>query len=131
MEKKWRTMGMAIVCAGIAILPLRQAKADEWNQETTVTLSAPMEIPGQVLPAGNYVFQLAENSSDRNIVEIFNEDKTQIIATVIAIPAYRLEPASDSVMTVREQPAGAPEALSRWFFAGEARGVGFVYPNEQ
>ncbi len=131
MKFQWKTMGMTIVLAGIAMLPLKTARADEWNQETNITLSAPLEIPGQVLPAGNYVFQLANNKSDRNVVEIFNEDKTHVIATVLAIPAYRLEPTANALITVREEPAGSPEALSRWFFAGDVRGVGFVYPNQE
>jgi hypothetical protein len=47
MNFKSKTMGMIIAFAGIAILPLTKAQADEWNKETNVTLSAPMEIPGQ------------------------------------------------------------------------------------
>jgi len=131
MINKWKTTGMMILLAGIAMLPLTKAKADDWNKETNVTLSAPMEIPGQVLPAGNYVFQLADNQSDRNIVQIFNEDKIHIIATIAAIPAYRLEPSDSTVITREEEPAGHPEALSRWFFAGDVRGVGFVYPSDE
>ncbi|HLN03565.1 MAG TPA: hypothetical protein VK335_30035 [Bryobacteraceae bacterium] len=132
MIYKSKSIGMMIVLAGIAMLTLTtKAKADDWNKETNVTLSAPMEIPGQVLPAGNYVFQLADNQSDRNIVQIFNEDKTHLIATVIAIPAYRLEPSDTTVITREEEPAGRPEVLSRWFFAGDLRGVGFVYPSDQ
>ena len=35
------------------------AHADENNQETTITFSAPVQIPGQVLSAGTYTFELA------------------------------------------------------------------------
>ena len=131
MIYKPRTLAMMIVLAGIAMLPLTKAQANKWDKETNVTLSAPLEIPGQVLPAGNYVFQLADNQADRNIVQIFNEDKTHLIATLQAIPAYRLEPSDDTVITREEAPAGRPEVLSRWFFAGDLRGVGFVYPSDE
>jgi len=132
MNCKSKILGVMVLLAGMAALPFTKAKADEWNKETKVTLSAPMEIPGRVLPAGTYVFELADSQSDRNIVQVFNDDKTQIIATVEAIPAFRLEPSDTTIITRSvEQPAGSPEVLSRWFFAGDQDGVAFVYPNEQ
>jgi len=131
MIYKPKTLAMIVALAGIAMLPLAKAQANEWNHETNVTLSAPLEIPGQVLPAGNYVFQLADSQVDRSIVQIFNEDKTHLIATVIAVSAYRLEPSDTTLITREEAPAGRPEVLSRWFFAGDLRGVGFVYPSDQ
>ena len=48
MIYKLRMLGLAILLAGAAMLPL--AKADEWNKETTLTFSASVQIPGQVLP---------------------------------------------------------------------------------
>ena len=43
------------------LIPL--ANADEWDQKTTFTFSGPVEIPGQVLQAGTYVFKLADQQS--------------------------------------------------------------------
>ena len=121
-----RMLGLMIALAGCVLLPY--AKADEWNKETNVTLSAPTEIPGQILPPGTYVFKLADSQSDRHIVQIFTQDQSQIIATIQAIPAYRLEPTGDTVITFQERPSGSPEAIGRWFFPGDLNGVGFVYP---
>ena len=49
MIYKLKILGLAILLAGAALLPL--AKADEWNKETTLTFSASVQIPGQVLQA--------------------------------------------------------------------------------
>ena len=51
---------MTIVCVGVLGAMLPQAKADEWNQKTIFTFSGPVEIPGQVLSPGTYVFKLAD-----------------------------------------------------------------------
>ena len=126
MTHKLGLLGMMIVLAGCAILP--SAKAEEFNQETIVTLSAPTEIPGQVLPPGRYLFKLADNQANRTVVEIFTEDERELIATVQAVPAYRLEPTGDTVITFQQRPDGSPEAIGRWFLAGQLSGVGFVYP---
>ncbi len=110
------------------------AKADAWNRETTMTFSGPVEIPGVhlkgwgVLPAGTYVFKMLDSQSDRHIVQIFNKDETKCIATILAIPNYRLKATGKTVVTFRERPAGEPEALRAWFYPGRNWGEEFVYP---
>jgi hypothetical protein len=37
-------------------------RADTWDKKTIVTFSESVEIPGQVLPAGTYVFKLANRT---------------------------------------------------------------------
>ena len=129
MIYKLRMFGFAILLAGGAMLPL--ANADEWNKQTTVMFNAPVQIPGQVLQAGSYVFKLADNQADRHIVQIFTEDQKQLIATVLAIPAYRLKATDNTLITFEERSAGSPEAVSRWFYPGDLDGMAFVYPEDQ
>jgi hypothetical protein len=111
-----------------------RVKADEWNKKTTVTFSGPVEIPGVhlqgwgVLPAGTYVFKLLNSSSDRHIVQIFNQDETKLYATVLAIPNYRLTPTDKTVITFNEGLSGQPEAIRAWFYPGDNFGQEFVYP---
>jgi hypothetical protein len=120
---------------GSAFSPV--AKADEWNQRTVVTFSAPVEIPPVhvkgwgVLPAGTYVFRVLDSQSDRHIVQIFNKNETQCLATILAIPDYRLKPTSKTVITFRERPSGQPEALRAWFYPSMNWGAEFVYPKSR
>lgn len=123
--KSFAAIGAAFLLAGL----FQTARADEWNQQTFVTFNHPVEIPGQVLPAGTYVFKLADSQSNRDIVQVFNKDQDQIYATVQAIPDYRLEPTGKTVITFQERKAGAPEAVKTWFYPGALYGVDFVYPN--
>jgi len=81
-----------------------------------------------VLPAGTYVFKILDSQSDRHIVQIFNQDESQILATILAIPNYRLKVTDKTVITFRERPAGEPEALRAWFYPGRNFGEEFVYP---
>jgi hypothetical protein len=104
------------------------ARADTWNKKTVVTFNQPVEIPGRVLPAGTYMFRLLDSPSDRHIVQIFNADGTQIIATILAINDYRLQPTGDTVMKFNERPGDSPEALRAWFYPGDNFGQEFVYP---
>jgi hypothetical protein len=117
---------------GAVIAP--RARADDWNRKTTMTFSGPVEIPGVhlkgwgILPAGTYVFKILDSMSDRHIVQIFNADETEIYATILAIPNYRLKATDKTVVTFTERPAGEPEALRAWFYPGRNWGEEFVYP---
>jgi len=103
-------------------------QADQYNKKTVMTFNQPIEIPGQILPAGTYTFKLLDSPSDRHIVQIFNEDGSQIIATVLAINDYRLQPTGRTVVKFAERPGDNPEALKAWFYPGDNFGQEFVYP---
>jgi hypothetical protein len=116
----------AVTLLGATALP--SARADTWNKKTVVTFSQAVEVPGKILPAGTYTFQLLDSQSDRHIVQIFNADGSQIIATILAINNYRLQSTGDTVMKFSERPADAPDALRAWFYPGDNFGQEFVYP---
>jgi hypothetical protein len=130
--KKATTTVFCLALMGVVFSPA--ANADEWNRKTTMTFSSPVEIPGVhlkgwgVLPAGTYVFKIVDSSSDRHIVQIFNQTETQVYATILAIPNYRLKATDKTVVTFRERPAGEPEAIRAWFYPGRNWGEEFVYP---
>ncbi len=92
---------IAFVCIGVLGAMLPQAKADESNQKTIFTFSGPVEIPGQVLAPGTYVFKLMESMSDRNFVQVFNKDETHLYGTILAIPDYRLKAMGKNVISSR------------------------------
>lgn len=117
-----------LVAAGLLTAVSPQARADAWNQRTTFTFSGPVEVPGMVLPAGTYVFKLADSESDRDIVQIFNKRENHIYGTYITIPDYRLKPTGKTILTFEERAAGAPEAVRAWFYPGDLYGHEFVYP---
>ena len=105
------------------------AHADETNEQTKITFSTPIQIPGQVLPAGTYIFQQAD-SSNLNLIEIFNADRSALLATVQAVSAERPEPASDTVITMGEPKTGDP-VLVKWFYPGRNIGHEFTYSKQQ
>jgi len=119
-------LGFATLLASSSVLP--SAKADEWNKKTVVTFNVPVEVPGQVLPEGTYVFKLPDSQSDREIVQIFTADERELITTTLAVPAYRRNLTDHTVITLEERPPGSPEAVKRWFYPGDNYGFEFVYP---
>src|SRR5438270_10840169 len=75
------------------------AHADEYDETTTITFNQSVQIPGRVLPAGSYVFQLVDTESDRHIVQVCKSLRTVVYATLHAIPADRRYYSADGVVT--------------------------------
>ena len=107
------------------------AHADESDQATTITFNQPIQIPGQVLPAGTYLFKLANSDSGRDFVQILNSDRTHVYATLPTIPTDRQDPTGHTVITLAEQGAGKPDVLLKWFYPGNLTGNEFLYSDQK
>jgi len=131
---KYFRVNLRIVFAslcGIAMvggLGVFRASADSWDKKTTLTISEPIQVRERLLEPGTYVFKLLNSPSDRHVVQIFNEDQSHIIDTVLAIPNYRLEPTGNSRFGFWETPPGYAKALRAWFYPGDNFGQEFPYP---
>src|SRR6266404_2117216 len=77
---------LSLLVALVTFVAAPIAKADAWDKETIVTFSSPVEVPGQVLPPGTYVFKRAHSEWDRDIVQIFTKDQRNLLATASSIP---------------------------------------------
>lgn len=106
------------------------AEASERNQATKVTFSAPVEVPGTVLPAGSYLFTIMPDDPEHNVVQIWSADHTKFFSTVMTVPDYRRKPTGNPVLLF-DQQAGSPAAVQAWFYPGDLYGHDFVYPKSR
>jgi hypothetical protein len=124
IHKAW-IFTFGLILAFAMVVP--NARADEWNEKTELTFTAAVEIPGIVLPAGTYWFILADSRSDRDIVQVFNQDESHLYATFIAIPTYRMAPTGKTEIKFAERPQNKPEAILKWYYPGQSVGQEFLY----
>ena len=125
----WKTFAAASCLGLMTIVP--SAMADQWNKRTILTVGEPIQVPGKVLQPGKYVMKLMDSPSNRHIVQIFNEDESQLQTTVLAIPNYRLQPTGKTEFQWWETPAGQPRAMRAWFYPGDNFGQEFAYPKNE
>ena len=128
--RKTFTFMIAFVVAFVLFFEV-SAHADQNDQATEVTFSQPVQIPGQVLPAGTYWFLLSNVSEQQDVVQIFNSDRSKLYATLITASIDRQEPTGHTVVKLAEQESPKPEALVAWFYPGETTGHEFLYPKNQ
>lgn len=107
------------------------AHADETNQATRITFNQAVQIPGQVLPAGTYLFEQADSNDDLNVIQIFSADRTHLYATLQTVPVERMESTGETAITLAQTGSGNADLLVKWFYPGRLTGHEFVYSNEQ
>jgi hypothetical protein len=119
---------VVLLMAGLSAGP---AHASESDRLLYFTFNTPVEVPGVGLPAGTYLFKLANSGSASSVVQVFSRDGRTLYSTFLTLPAPRLEAASDSTVMFFETASGAPHVIRTWFYAGDKDGLEFVYPKEQ
>jgi len=120
---------ISLVVACLAMLFITYgARADAWNKRTVITFNQPVELPGVVLPAGTYVFKLADLPGTRNVVQVFNARENELYATILAITDIHLVPHEKPYIGFEERRADLPQAIHEWFYPGYTFGLEFVYP---
>ena len=126
-----RQFFLACSVALLACVIETPSTAQTLDKRTLFTFSGPVSMPGVTLPAGQYLFRLANPDSGRNVVQVLNADGTKPFGMFFAMRAERFEPASTPEVRFMETAAGMPAAIKTWWYPEERTGYEFVYPKEQ
>jgi hyperosmotically inducible protein len=107
------------------------AMGSAWNQKTKMTVNQPIEVPGMALPAGEYIFETVDSTSDNQIVEIKDAETGESLRTVLTIPNKRLNSIQGAEFRFYETAPDKAPALRAWFYPGREYGHEFVYPESR
>jgi hypothetical protein len=121
--------GVIAAAATAVCLCAAPVHANEGNESTYFTFSAPVALPGIALPAGTYLFK-HPNVNDFQVVQVFSQDGRTIYGTFLTIPETRAAEGSPKV-TFAETPRGTPEEIKAWFYPGRTTGHEFIYSASQ
>ena len=126
-----RIFSLACAVAVFVCLMAAPATAQPLDKRTVFTFSGPITLPGVTLPAGQYLFRLADPNSRSRVVQVLNADGTQPYGLFFTLSAERFEPASTPEVRFMETASGTPAAIKTWWYPGERTGYEFIYPKEQ
>jgi hypothetical protein len=122
---------IACAVATVAACTVATAFAQPVDKRTLFTFSGPVTLPGVTLPAGQYLFRLADPNTSAKVVQVLSADGTKPYGMFFSMPAERFEPAAKPEVRFMETAAGMPAAIKTWWYPGERSGYEFVYPKEQ
>jgi hypothetical protein len=118
----------------LAVLTLSiasRAEAQPADYRTYFTFSAPVTLPGITLPAGKYIFRLADADSSRKVINVMSGDGKRSLAMLHTIPDQAMKAPKDAEIRFMETSAQVPPPIKTWWYAGKAIGYEFIYPRKQ
>jgi len=110
----------AMLWAGTHAVP---SSAIALDREIRVTLSGPVELPGKILPAGSYVFEVVEPGK---VTRVLGADGKTTYGMFLTVPETRKN-ISDASVVLQKAPDGI-QRIDSWFVQGSSEGSQFVYP---
>src|SRR5713226_10573891 len=81
MQRLSSVLASALLVGIVTGLSVRPAQASEVDKLTYLTFSGPVEIPGVGLPAGTYIFKIANPNSGLDVVQVLSRDRKTVYAT--------------------------------------------------
>jgi hypothetical protein len=108
-----------------------RVEAQPADYRTYFTFSGPVTLPGITLPAGKYVFRLADPDSSRKVINVLSGDGKRSLAMLHTIPNQATRAPKDAEIRFMETSAQVPPPVKTWWYAGKAIGYEFIYPRQQ
>ena len=118
---------LAMVVLGMGDSALAQPS----DYRTYFTFSTPVTLPGVTLPAGRYLFRLADPDSSRKVISVLSEDGKTAMATLHTIPNQLAKAPTDPEVRFLETAGDTPPPIKGWWYPGKSIGYEFIYPREQ
>jgi len=116
--------------AAIALMALAAAVPTRasFGPADRITFSGAVALPGVVLPAGAYTFEVANPDSSLRVVRVTRRDTgrvlfsghTQMIPRPVNLPA-------DQLIGLGEAPRGDAVPITVWYPSGRSQGHRFIY----
>src|SRR5688572_19473954 len=110
------------IVSTFAILALAAATAQGQPSDyrTFFTFSGPVTLPGVTLPAGTYLFRLANPDSSRKVINVLSADGKRSLAMLHTIPNQLLRAPQKPEIRFMEAGANKPLPIKTWWYPGKA-----------
>jgi len=135
MKRLTSVAAAAFTAAFLTVAINVSAQDSNINQRTFLTFSGPVQMPGVTLPAGKYVFRLADTSL-HNVMQVFDGEEKDIIGQWFFIPRNRTTEDAHAangkpVVVFLEVPEGVTPAVKYYFYPTDLTGKELIYPKDQ
>ena len=123
-----------IIPAALAALMLGSPAptiAQTADYQTYFTFSGPVTLPGVTLPAGKYLFRLADPQTSRKVINVLTADGKKSVAMLTSIPNRLNKAPNDPEVRFMETSNNTPPPIKTWWYPGNSTGYEFIYPRKQ
>jgi hypothetical protein len=120
----WKLVRIGCATAALALMVAGSVMAFGVNHQNKLTFSRPVALPGVVLPAGSYTFDLASDTAD--VVVVRNRTKVFYMGFTSQVLRPTWMPSGGLVM-IGEAPANEAPPITAWYEIGGTIGHEFRY----
>ena len=100
----------------------------ESRRTTYFTFSRTVQMPGVALPAGTYIFEVANPNENSDIVRVLSRDRKTVHLMQFTRFVQRASTGDlKATIALGETPAGTPPPVKAWYPQSETRGREFIY----
>jgi hypothetical protein len=98
------------------------------SRTTYFTFSGTVQMPGVVLPAGTYVFEVVNPNGGSDVVRVMSRDRKTLYLMRLTRNVYRPQKGNlDATLSLGESASGNPPTVKAWYPQSETRGREFIY----
>jgi|KBSSwiStaDraftv2_1062776.scaffolds.fasta_scaffold276444_2 hypothetical protein len=117
----WGAIGLALV---VTVTSQASSVGGHMNH---VTFSGAVALPGRVIPAGTYTFEIANPDTNANLVRVASRDgRIQFLGFTERVQRLEARP-PDRIVSLGESAAGVPPPVLAWYPRGTSIGHRFIY----
>lgn len=121
--RKSLTVGFAT----LALALVATASSQAWfSHENRFTFSAPVALPGVVLPAGQYSFDVASDTA-LDVVVVREPKSGRVLYMGFTNTVVRPKPLDNQTIIFGEAAAREPRPIATWYEIGNTTGHQFLY----
>jgi hypothetical protein len=114
-------------CVFVWLLAGATGDASTFAKTTYLTFNRAVALPGVTLPAGEYLFELANPHTARNVVRVMDRERSKVYLTALTRFTPRPGGLRDGLVTLGEARSGFPVPITAWFPQDEIVGYAFIY----
>jgi hypothetical protein len=124
-----RTISAACVLTAVGILAATlTATASPFNRATYFSFRTPVSLPGTVLPAGDYVFEIANPNGGGDVVVVRNKVRSKLYLLALTRSVTREHSHKlDATIVLGEANRSEPRRITAWYADGDTTGREFMY----
>ena len=121
-----RLLRTLVLTAAVGVSAAVFAATSHASDANTLMFSRDVALPGVVLPAGSYVFEIANPTSSSDVVRVRRNGHVQYQGITLRVQRPARMPADQPVTLGEARPETASPILA-WFPIGSGSGHQFVY----
>jgi hypothetical protein len=124
----WKSVRIACGALALGFVVAASSHVGAFGHENTLTFSRAVSLPGVVLPAGAYSFDVVDAGASLDVVVVRNANRTKLFYLGFTNPSERPKNMSKNTpVAFGEAPANEPPPIAAWYELGSRTGHAFLY----